>query len=109
MSQERDTGSSADELLESADPPPRPARFDDLERRKRESDLGLRRVVGYGALTLMALQIATADVAFYLYGASNSWDIPVAAINGWLAATVIQVVSIVLVITRYLFPSGKGS
>ncbi len=26
--------------------------------------------------------------------------------NAWLAATVIQVVSVVLVITKYLFPSG---
>ncbi|MDQ3090278.1 MAG: hypothetical protein M3R46_01180 [Actinomycetota bacterium] len=51
-----------------------------------------------------AIQIAAADYIFYLYGSAWEWRIPTAAINGWLTATVVQVVSVVLVTTRYLFP-----
>lgn len=32
------------------------------------------------------------------------WQVPTAAIQAWLAATVVQVIGIVLVITRSLFP-----
>jgi hypothetical protein len=41
---------------------------------------------------------------FVWYGDTNAWHIPALAITGWLAATVVQVMSVVLVITRYLFP-----
>lgn len=64
------------------------------------------RIVGYGALTAMLIQIAAADAGFYLYGHAEKWHLPPEAIIGWLSATVVQIVAIVLVITNYLFPSG---
>jgi hypothetical protein len=98
--------------LRQADPPPTLA----VPLNPREaaavarthSDTKLSRIVAGIALGIMALQIVAADGAFYMYGNGNNWHIPVAAIQAWLAATVIQVVSIVLVIARSLFP-GKGS
>jgi hypothetical protein len=73
---------------------------------RHQDDLGLRKRVANGALIAMIVQIGLADAGFYLYGDGNHWRIPAMAIEGWLAATVIQVVSVVLVITRYLFPGG---
>ena len=73
-----------------------------------QADLILRKRVANGALIVMLVQIALADAGFYLYGHGNGWHIPVAAIDGWLGATVIQIVSVVLVITGYLFPTRSA-
>lgn len=55
--------------LAKADPPPEPtdkldhdSRQTDLER--KQADLRLSKVVGYGALALMTAQVAVADTAF---------------------------------------------
>jgi len=82
-----------------------PASFDGLNRQKRQNEVDLHRRVGNGALLLMASQLFIADTAFYLYGFENGWHIPTAAITTWLAATVIQIVGVVLVIAKNLFPS----
>lgn len=69
------------------------------------ADLGLRKRIANGAVALMVIQIAAANVVFVWYGDTNGWDIPPLAITGWMTATVVEVISVVLVITRYLFPS----
>jgi len=53
----------------------------------------------------MVAQLLIADTAFYVYGFANGWDIPTAAITTWLGATVIQIVGVVLVIAKNLFPA----
>jgi hypothetical protein len=60
----------------------------------------------------MGVQILIADVAFYWYGyehvaEGHRWQIPPGAIEVWLGATVVQVIGIVLVIARSLFPSDS--
>lgn len=96
----------ADQLIASATAvTPTLAQHPDLDRRGRENDLKLRKLIGYGALGMMALQIVVADAVFVLYGFTNHWDIPVTAIQAWLAATVIEVVAVVLAVTRSMFPS----
>ena len=86
----------------------------DIERRrigleKDRADLGLRRLVANWALGLALAQIVVADVGFFIYGFTNHWHVPAAAIDAWLAATVVEVISVVLVITRYLFPADERS
>jgi len=107
------TGHRVEREVARADPPPEPKDKLDQDRRKvgvdrAKADLKLSKVVGYGALGLMAAQVLIADTAFFLYGFNNDWNIPAAAMDAWLAAAVIQVVGVVLVITRYLFP-GSGA
>jgi hypothetical protein len=82
---------------------------DEIERaRKRNAttDSRLREWLGYGAIAGAGLQLASANVAFYLYAIHKAFDIPPEVIIGWLTATVAQVVGIVLVIAKYLFPEG---
>jgi hypothetical protein len=55
----------------------------------------------------MLTQIVAANATFAWYGDTNGWDISPAAISAWMGATVVQVVSVVLVITNYLFPNPK--
>lgn len=50
--------------------------------------------------------LVSANVAFYLYAIHKNFDIPPEVIIGWLTTTVVQVVGIVLVIAKYLFPEG---
>lgn len=82
----------------------------EAERRRlvnrRESDrIGFGRWYAYGALIAMAIQVLIADAAFFIYGYSNHWRVPSSAIEVWLAAVVVQVIGVVLVIVRSLFPS----
>lgn len=77
-----------------------------LVNQKARQELGFGKIYAYGALAAMGVQVLIADAGFYIYGYENGWHIPVSAIDVWLAATVIQVIGVVLVIARSLFPSG---
>jgi hypothetical protein len=104
-----DAHASASEYLKQASTPPSPVRFEDgLSYRKRLNEVNLYNRVGNGALLLMVAQLLIADGAFYIYGFTNHWDIPTAAITTWLGATVIQIVGVVLVIAKDLFPGGNN-
>jgi|ERR1019366_9511964 hypothetical protein len=80
---------------------------DEVERAKHrnaKTDSRLRQYLGYGALVAMPVQLVAADYAFYRYGHAYGWKIPVEAIDGWLAATVVQIFIILRGLGRYLFP-----
>jgi hypothetical protein len=78
-----------------------------IEVQKDKVDLGLQKVVGWGALFVMILQLGLADLVFIKYADSKGWgNIPTGAIQAWLGATVIQVVAVVLIIARSLYPQG---
>ncbi len=62
--------------------------------------------LGYGAVGAAAAQFFSANIAFYVYAKHKHWDIPPDVMIGWLSATVAQIVGIVLVIAKYLFPEG---
>lgn len=84
----------------------RPALTDaEIKTGDRQLKLELRRRIGWFALIMTGCQVACADVVFILYAwLGMHWQVPTAAIQAWLAATVVQVIGIVLVITRSLFP-----
>ncbi len=93
-----------------------PAPKDELEEDRRKAAgerlrIGIRlaKLIGYGALIAVVIQVALADVAFFLYGFSNAWKIPAAAISAWLAAIVIQVIGVVMVVAKDIFPGGGSS
>jgi hypothetical protein len=58
---------------------------------------------------LLGAQLAIADAVFIVYAwAGRGWQLDPAVIDVWLGATVVQVVGIVLVVTRHLFPLRDG-
>ena len=77
-----------------------------IENKGAKDRLGFGKVYAYGMFAAMAIQVLVADGAFYLYGASYGWHIPVGAIQVWLAATVVQIIGVVLVIAKSLFPAA---
>lgn len=84
---------------------------DDLDREQKrlevaQSQADNRSRRRYSVLFPVVLigQLLTADTVFLIYGYYNSWRIPSSSIDVWLGASVVEVVGIVLVIVRYLFP-----
>ena len=67
----------------------------------------LRNGIAVAALVLMALQVLAANGIFAWYGIAVGWAVPSATVTGWMATTVIEVVSVVLVIVNHLFPDGR--
>lgn len=99
------------QALEPADKQPTPtleeheADTRELASTKMRDRLGFGRLYAYGALIAAGVQVLIADGAFYVYGFENHWRIPSSAIEVWLGATVVQVIGVVMVIVRSLFPS----
>jgi len=77
-----------------------------LERLFAEQEHGLRQSYADWILRIVGAQFFVADVVFVTFAwAGRRWDLPPEVIEVWLAATVIQVVGVVAIVTRHLFPS----
>jgi hypothetical protein len=105
---------AVEELVAKANPPPAPKDKLEEDRRKAATErlrvsVRLAELIGYGALIAVVVQVVLADVAFFVYGFENDWKIPAAAITAWLAAIVIQVIGVVLVIAKDIFPGPSSS
>jgi capsid protein len=69
-------------------------------------NLALKRAYARNLFSLMVVQVIIADGVFVAYAwAGQHWDVPTAAMHAWLAATVVQIVGIVYVVTKHLFPN----
>ena len=68
----------------------------------------LRSTYGTWILVGAAVQVVIADVGFFCYAISNSWQISDRAIVGWLTATVLEVIAAVVVVGRELFRADDG-
>lgn len=100
-----------DDLLRDADAVPKAPYRDRRNEQKltqRTDEHNLRKTVATWVYLATGGQVIIADVAFYLYAwLGRDWDVPPEAIGAWLTATVVQVVAVLLVITRYLFPGRR--
>jgi hypothetical protein len=77
----------------------------EMRHRFAEQEYELRRNYAWGILALLGFQFVVANVVFVAFAwAGKHWDLSTAVIDVWLAAMVVQVVGIVLVVTRHLFP-----
>jgi hypothetical protein len=69
-------------------------------------EIELRATYAKGLLAILAVELVMVNVIFWKYAAiGEHWNIPVGVIQVWLGATVVQVVGVVTVVTRYLFPN----
>lgn len=102
---------SASELLYGLTPQeklPYRDRRDQQKLQEKADEHELRKKVARWVYVATALQVLLADVAFYFYAAWGvHWNVPTQSISAWLAATVVQVIAVLLVITRYLFPTRR--
>jgi hypothetical protein len=78
----------------------------ELKREYAKQEIDLRATYAKGLLLILAVMLVVVNVIFWKYAASGRhWNIPNAVVQIWLGATVIQVVGVVTVVTRYLFPN----
>ena len=70
-----------------------------------QANRDLRNGIAIAALVLMALQVLAANGIFAWYGIAADWAVPSSAVTAWMGTTVVEVVSVVLVIVNYLFPA----
>lgn len=78
--------------------------FDALKHSDQKQDQSLKKIYALSALVGVGIQLLIADAAFFWYLRDASGAVPGAVMDVWLGATVVQVIGIILVITRYLFP-----
>jgi hypothetical protein len=80
-----------------------------LQRLFAEQEHGLRQSYADWILRMLGAQFLVADIVFVAFAwGGKHWDLPPDVIEVWLAATVIQVVGIVAIVTRHLFPNRDG-
>jgi hypothetical protein len=80
---------------------------DELVTEGRRHDLILRKRVAAFALWGVSAELLIANAVFVAYAwIGKDWNLPTAAINVWVGATVIQIFGILYVITNYLFPKS---
>jgi hypothetical protein len=90
--------------------PELPSAFEEIKQQRAKVELNISKIVGYGALVIMVIQVGIADYVFIRYAQARNWgDVPTGAIQAWLAATVVQVIAVVLVIARSVFPADRRS
>jgi glutathione S-transferase len=73
-----------------------------------EQEHELRQKYADWIIWLLGAQFVIADVVFIAFAwAGRRWDLPSGVIEVWLVATVVQVVGVVAVVTRHLFPARE--
>jgi hypothetical protein len=72
-------------------------------------DIQLKKTYAKWLLILVAAQMIVADAVFVAYAwAGNDWHLEASVIQVWLGATLVELIGVALVITRYLFPRRDG-
>lgn len=68
-------------------------------------DIRLKKTYAKWLLLLVAGQLVVADVVFVVYAwAGEHWHLEAGVVQVWLGATLVELIGVALVITRYLFP-----
>jgi hypothetical protein len=68
-------------------------------------DIQLKRTYAKWLLILVAAQLFIADAVFVTYAwVGEHWHLEAGVIQVWLVSTLVELIGVALVITRYLFP-----
>jgi hypothetical protein len=80
----------------------------ELGRRFAEQEYALRRNYAQGILWLLAVQLLIANAIFVAFAwVGEHWRLHTAVIDVWFGGTVVQIVGVVMVVTRHLFPDRR--
>lgn len=77
----------------------------ETKRERDKQEIELRRTYANGLLRILTGQLVIAGAVFVAFAwAGKDWNLSTAVIDTWLGAVVVQVIGVVLVVTRHLFP-----
>ena len=74
----------------------------------KRSNLHFRRAYAVVLLFAMVVQVGIADLFFWRYLQAYDYKAPEQTMSVWIGAAVVQLIGLVIIITKYLFPEGKG-
>lgn len=76
-----------------------------LHEKERKQDRELKLSYATWLRRSLTTQLIVADLVFVVYAwVGKKWVLEPVVVNVWLGATVVQVIGVVLVVTRHLFP-----
>lgn len=108
-----DAADSTDETDENRDEDSKSAllaakiRLQTIKATNREQDIGLRKNLARWSIGFVGLQLLASNIFFLIYLCANKTDMDPQVMIAWLGASVIEVIGILLVIARSLFPVKK--
>lgn len=82
--------------------------LDELRMADHQLDLTLKRVIGYGAPLALAIQLVIVNVVLITAIKLELLNFSDRLAIAWLTSTIVEVIGVVLVVAKYLFP-GTGS
>lgn len=73
-------------------------------------DIQLKKTYANWLLRLVAFQLLITDAAFVAYAwVGMGWELETSVIQVWLGSTLVELIGVALVVTRYLFPRRDRS
>ncbi|MBH0118992.1 hypothetical protein I0Q12_05395 [Rhodococcus sp. CX] len=83
-------------------------RLQTIKAQNREQDIELRKTLAGWSIKFVGGQLVASNIFFLIYLCANKTDMDPAVMVAWLGASVIEVIGILLVIARSLFPVKKN-
>jgi hypothetical protein len=81
-----------------------------LQRMFAEQEHELRQSYADWIIRVLGAQLLVADAVFVVFAwVGRDWNLTSGVIEIWLAATVVQVIAVVAIVTRHLFPNRDGN
>jgi hypothetical protein len=81
--------------------------YADIERSRRQQNIVLQKWYAFAILVGLGFQLLIVDLALFLYAAIGvHWKVDPNVFYVWLSATIVEVIGVVLVVTRHLFPTA---
>lgn len=82
-----------------------PPHLQHLPQKEHLQDLRLREWYALGLFLLLIAELVVVNLIFWKYAEKGAhWNVPEGVMQVFLGATVVQVIGVVAVVTRYLFP-----
>jgi hypothetical protein len=79
--------------------------LDDLAVVDLRQDIRLKKTYAERLVRLMTGQVIFTNLVFVVYAAAGpGWDVPAEVMIAWLGSTVVELVGVTAIVTRYLFP-----
>lgn len=79
----------------------------ELQNKKLDGENKLRNRLGTAAIVFVSVQLAVCNIGvimYFIYCICKGWGIPNEVIIGWMAAGLVEVIGVLWVIARSLFP-----
>lgn len=93
---------------ETRESPQLPGELQHLQEKRDKQEIDLRKTYAIGLLIILSAQLFIADLVFVVFAwVGKNWDLSTAVIDTWLGAVVVQVIGVVSIVTRHLFPGNK--